>query len=322
MILVILCLTKLFLTIQSVIAFGNLWNIENKEMITLFTPTYNRAPLLPRLYQSLLNQSNANFEWIIVDDGSTDNTETIVNHFTTEAKINIVYQKQENKGKHFAINRGVELAKGDYFFIVDSDDLLPAKSIETVFNLINTAKKLPSFGGVSGTLVMPDGKSVGNNNFESIYCDSIQIRTKYKIEGDLAEVFKTEVLKEFPFPEIEKEKFCPEVLVWNRIAQKYKLYYTDNPIYIAEYQLDGLTAKIVKIRMNAPMATMLTYSELAKCKIPLSQKIRATINYWRFAFNSNQSFGTKIKRVNPILSVFALPLGYLMYKRDVKKFLN
>lgn len=290
-------------------------------MITIFTPTYNRAELLRRLYRSLVDQTNKNFEWIIVDDGSTDETETLVSEFTSENSVNITYHKQANRGKHFAINQGVRLASRPYFFIVDSDDILPTNAVETVIKLVEETQEFENCGGVAGTLLTPDFKKVGNNAFDPIFTDAIQIRSKYKIQGDLAEVFKTAVLKEFPFPEIEYEKFCPEVLVWNRIAQKYKLYYTDLPIYIADYQADGLTAKIVKIRMTAPVATMLTYSELASYNIPLVQKIRATINYWRFAFNSNQNFSAKLSKVNPLISIIGLPLGYAMYKRDVKNFL-
>jgi len=289
-------------------------------MISVFTPTYNRKPLLSRLYQSLLAQTNQNFEWIVVDDGSTDGTDLLIQGFLAENKLTIKYFKQENSGKHYAINRGVSLATAPYFFIVDSDDVLPADSVQTVLDLIDEAKDLEQLGGVSGTCLTPDLEKVGNNSFEPIFTDSITIRNRYNVQGDLAEVFKTAVLKEFPFPEINGERFCPEVLVWNRIAKKYKLYYTDKPIYIAEYQPDGLTAKIVKIRMNAPVATMLTYSELASSNISLRQKLKANINFWRFAFNSHQSFTTKWNQVNPGLSVIGLPLGYLMYKRDLKKY--
>lgn len=289
-------------------------------VITIFTPTYNRVELLPRLYASLLEQNNASFEWVIVDDGSTDDTENLIENFKKENKIKIKYFKQQNHGKHYAINKGVQLASGDYFFIVDSDDMLPRDSIQNIFDIIEQTQNLENLGGVSGTCMTPDLVKVGNNSFESVFANSIDIRNKYNIKGDLAEVFKTDVLREFPFPEISGEKFCPEVLVWNRIARKYKLYYTDIPIYIAEYQPDGLTAKIVKIRMKAPIATMLTYSELAKAAIPLSQKVRATINFWRFAFNSNTTFASKFKKVNPIFSMIGLPLGFAMYKRDVKQF--
>ncbi len=289
--------------------------------ITVFTPTYNRSRLLKRVYESLLQQTNFSFEWIIVDDGSVDSTEELITDFIAEQKIPITYFKQENKGKHFAINKGVQLAKGELFLILDSDDELPVNSVKQILEHYDTVKNLHLIGGVSGRRNNADGSIVGNDIVKSIVSNSLKIRFSYKITGDLVEVFKTEVLKEFPFPEIKNEKFCPEALVWNRIAQKYNLLFFNSGIYTTEYLPDGLTAKIVKIRMTSPVASMICYSELASYEIPFIQKIKATLNYWRFSFNSSESFSMKMKRVNPIISLFCFPLGYIMYKNDKKKWL-
>lgn len=99
-------------------------------MLTIFTPTYNRAHLLPNLYQSLLNQKRVDFEWLIVDDGSTDGTEELVNQWIEEAVLTIRYFRKENSGKHTAINKGVQLAKGELFLIVDSDDVLAENALK------------------------------------------------------------------------------------------------------------------------------------------------------------------------------------------------
>lgn len=291
-------------------------------MITIFTPTYNRAYLLNNLYQSLLLPTKVSFEWIIVDDGSTDATETLVHQFISENKISIHYIKQENKGKHFAINRGVTAAKGELFLILDSDDCLPKDALDLIYKQYLKIKDVPKFGGVAGRRNYTDGTIVGNSFDDEIITNSIDIRFKYKITGDLVEIFKTSVLREFPFPEIHNEKFCPEALLWNRIAQKYDLLFFNQGIYTTQYLPDGLTAKIVKIRMTSPIASMLTYSELASFDVPFKEKIKAIINYWRFSFNSSQSFITKLKRVNLLYSFIGLPIGYLMYKNDVKKYLS
>ena len=103
-----------------------------KYLATVFTPTYNRARLLKRLYESLKEQSDKDFEWIIVDDGSKDNTEEVVQGFIKEKSIPIKYLKKENEGKHIAINVGCDMAEGELFFIVDSDDYIPKEAIEEV----------------------------------------------------------------------------------------------------------------------------------------------------------------------------------------------
>lgn len=288
-------------------------------MITVFTPTYNRANLLPRLYESLLRQTNQNFEWIVVDDGSSDATEEFVNHCISENKITIIYHRQVNKGKHYAINKGLSFANGILFFILDSDDFLPADALEMVISQYEKVKEDSSVGAVAGRRMYDSGEIVGSSNFDEIVSNSIDIRYKYNVTGDLVEVFRTDVLKQFQFPEIENEKFCAESLVWNRIAQKYKILFFNKGIYTTVYLPGGLTSNIVKIRMKSPVGAMLCYSELEGYSIPFTQKIKANINFWRFSFNTNKSITEKIKSVNSTNSLIGFPVGFCMYLNDLRK---
>jgi glycosyltransferase involved in cell wall biosynthesis len=285
-------------------------------LITVFTPTYNRAKLLKRLYDSLCVQTFTDIEWLIVDDGSADNTEEIVNGFIAENKIDIKYIKQQNGGKHRAINHGVREAKGELFFIVDSDDWLPEDSLETINKYYQGIKNNKSFAGISGLDGFADGSFVGDSLPQDVMdCSLLDIEYKYHINGDMSEVYTTEVMKEFPFPEYENEKFCPEDLVWHRIAMKYNLRYMNKVIYIAEYQPDGITNSIVKVRMDSPMASMTYYSELSNMNISYLQKIKAAINYWRFRFCSNIKDKPKIS----LFWGWTMPLGLLMYLNDLRK---
>lgn len=285
-------------------------------MITVFTPTYNRAHLLKRLYTSLCNQKFSDFEWIIVNDGSTDETEKVIQSFINENKIKINYLFQQNLGKHTAINKAVNIAKGNYFFIVDSDDFLPNDSLLLLNSLIPKCNLDNNLAGIVGRKHYQDGKLIGSKIGSDFIGTTFEIRYKKKISGDFGELFKTDILKKFPFPQIENEKFCPESLVWNRISRNYKFIFCDLNIYTVEYQLDGLTSKIVKIRMNAPIASMLTYSELISYKIPIGEKLKGTINFWRFSFNSNWSFIKKLAMVNIFYSILGIPIGYGMYLKD------
>lgn len=252
-------------------------------LITVFTPTFNRAYRLGALYESLCEQTFRDFEWLIVDDGSTDNTWELVEGWITENRIGIRYIAQPNGGKHRAINRGVGNAKGTLFFIVDSDDILPSDSLEQIESHYRMIKDRPGFGGLCGLKAYYDGSLVGNKpDFGVLECTNYDIRYKYKIKGDLAEVFYTDVMKEFPFPEIDGERFCPEVLVWNRISSKYRIHYFDTPVYYCEYLEDGLTASIVKVRIKSPIGACMTYAELVKAPIPFWVRFRSAINYWRF----------------------------------------
>ena len=253
-------------------------------MITILTPTFNRAHLLPRLFESLTHQTDFNFEWLVIDDGSTDGTSDLFAGKTfLSAPFPIRYYRQENGGKHRALNAGVKQAKGDFIFIADSDDWLLPQSVAIVGQHASAIADDNTFAGVAGLDIFDDERIVGTGLPQDIIdCNAMDIRYRYHVDGDLKEVFKTTVLQEFPFPEIQDEKFCPEQLVWFRIAQKYKLRYFNTPIYVAEYQPNGITASIIRVRMLAPQATCMMYAEMLAYKIPFKEKIKAAINFWRF----------------------------------------
>lgn len=285
--------------------------------ITILTPTYNRAFLLPRLFESLKQQTFKDFEWLIVDDGSADNTEEVVFAFQKEnTTFPIRYIKKENGGKHTAINRGVKEAKGELFLILDSDDTLPSNALEIIVSFYDSVKEKAGCGGVCGIMAHHSGERIGSGMpSETLYTNTIDLRNKYGVTGDLLEVFKTSVLRQFSFPEIDGEKFCPEVLIWNRISLKYKLLCFNRIVYYRDYLEGGLTDKITAIRMQSPIATMMTYAEMLDYSIPLKAKIKAAINYWRFRFCSDKKDIPYIKW----FWFFLKPLGWLMHQRDLYK---
>lgn len=215
--------------------------------ITVFTPAYNRGYIIEKLYRSLQRQSFRDFEWIVVDDGSTDNTETLFRCFLLEKNdFSILYEKTENGGKHRAINKGVALAKGELFYIVDSDDYITDNSLEIIDAM---EKSIPleekaCFGGVAGQKgydsVTPIGKS-----FDGDVIDITSLeRPKYNVAGDKAEVFYTEIMRKYPFPEIDGEKFVTECVVWDKIANDgFKLRFFNQIVMICNYLPDGLTSQ-------------------------------------------------------------------------------
>lgn len=285
-------------------------------LITVFTPTYNRAYRLNVLYESLCRQSFTDFEWLIVDDGSTDNTEALVEDWLKENKINIRYFRQPNGGKHRAINQGVKMANGELFFIVDSDDCLTPNAIDEIERQYRAIYDKEDFCGVCGLKCYADGSKIGGESkYDILECSSLDFRYKYKVKGDMAEVLRTDILRNYPFPEFDDEKFCPEALVWNRIALKYKFRYFYSKIYVCEYLSDGLTAGIVRIRRNSPKASMLYYSELYHLKINLKTTIKASINFWRFS----SGYKATEYKMSGLLSQICLPLGKLMRGADVRK---
>lgn len=223
------------------------------KAITVFTPTFNREKLLNQLYNSLLNQTFKDFEWLIVDDGSTDNTKELIEKFISENKICIRYFYKENGGKHRAINKGIDTAEGNLFIIVDSDDYLTYDALETINEY---EKKINSndIAGVCG-LKGKNKEALIGTTFEGSEIDIYNYdRKKYKISGDKAEAYYTQILKKYKFPEYDGEKFINEALVWNKIAlDGYKLKYFNKIIYLCDYLDDGLTKNIDKILENNPI---------------------------------------------------------------------
>lgn len=211
-------------------------------MITVMTPTYNRAYILEKAYQSLKKQTSFDFEWIIIDDGSLDDTEHMVRQWITECTaFDITYFKQPNGGKHRAINRAVKMARYDWFFILDSDDQLMDTAVETVHRFIAEVSGLPGFAGVAGLRGNANQAIGGQPKQRFMDATNLQ-RKKFGLLGDKAEIYKTEVLKRYPFPEFEGENFIRESAVWDRIAQDgLKLRWYNEIIYLCEYIADGLT---------------------------------------------------------------------------------
>lgn len=285
--------------------------------ITVFTPTYNRAYIIKNLYDSLCRQSCGFFEWLIVDDGSTDNTKEVIDEFMKIATFPIRYFYQENSGKHIAINRGVQESKGRLFFIVDSDDYLSEIAIERIQADYKAITDDATFCGLSYLRAYHNGEAIGGEvNYSTLDCSLLDYRLRYKIKGDKAEVYITEILKKYPFPQYTGERFCPEALVFNRIALKYKLRHINAKLYYCEYLSDGLTAKIVKVRMDNIQASLTYYKELYQMDIPYIQKIKAAINYCRFAL-CVPCDRWKLFFKYPSLSIIVYPVAIYLHVKDL-----
>lgn len=292
--------------------------------ISILTPTYNRGKLLLPLYDSLKNLTFKDFEWLIVDDGSEDDTEQYalswIAHNIENAEFPIRYIKKSNGGKHTAINRGVREASGELILILDSDDTLPSDSLAIIAQYYEQCKGYKDCAGVCGLMSHHDGQLIGTGfPKDPMYESALQFRyaEKGNVTGDLLEIYKTSVMREFPFPEIENEKFCPESLVWNRIANKYKLFCFNKVIYYRDYLEGGLTSKIVRIRMNSPIASTMTYAEMLDYDISLKWKIRSAINYWRFRYCIKNK-ALKAPDVKWYWRLFLI-IGLLMHLKDSRK---
>lgn len=292
-------------------------------LFTVFTPTYNRAKLLHRVYESLLKQTCQDFEWLIVDDGSSDNTSVLVEKWHAEAPFTIRYLYQENKGKHVASNVGINAAQGDLFLFFDSDDACVPEALERFrFHWNNIPlQEQNSFSTISALCVDIKGQLIGREYPDDIIdADSIWEQLMLRSSGERWGINKTEVLKKFLFPEIANERFISEGIVWNRMAQLYKTRFINERLRIYEYTSDGLSASSLKIRANNPIGTRLYYKELSQITLPFMQKIKALLNYVRFSMHGKVSLKTiMLESGQPFVTCLLLIPGYIFYKWDKRK---
>ncbi len=226
-------------------------------MITVFTPVYNRAYIISNLYQSLRRQTCKDFEWIVIDDGSQDNIIEMVNKWIERDnnEFAIHFYSVGNGGKHRAINKAVKIAQGDAFFIVDSDDYITDDAIEWIEDKWSSIQDDEGFAGIAGLKILKEGKLTGSGQLTfTEYVDATNLeRAKYNLDGDKAEIYKTELLQKYPFPEYDNEKFVTEAVVWNKIAYDgYKIRWFNKIIYICDYLDDGLSKNIQTVIGNSP----------------------------------------------------------------------
>lgn len=288
--------------------------------ITVFTPTYNRAGLLPRLYKSLINQTDNDFEWVIVDDGSIDDTKEIVKKWCTEGLISIKYEYQVNGGKARAHNRGVALANSPLFICVDSDDYLVDSAIHEIKEVWNCCARNDCVGILANRCYL-DGTSITKCAEEFEYSTLIDAHRKYGLRHDTSLVFRTEVLKRHQFPEYEGEKFVTEALIYDQIDEEGVLYYYNKPLIVCEYQESGLSASIHNTIAHNPKGyfqySMHRYSNDKYLRYQLEDLVRLiSISLVDGRFNE------VISAANPVHVLLSIPFGILRYFYLYKKHIS
>ena len=249
--------------------------------ITILTPTYNREKLLHKLYKSLCNQKDKDFEWIVVDDGSNDNTDEYIETIQKKADFPIRYYKKNNGGKHTALNYGCQYVKTKLVFIVDSDDTLTDDAILTIQRIYEKYKNEDDICGFSflrgksrGGYLSTSG--VPEDEMKESY---VECRINRKIGGDMAEVWYTHCLKEYPFPEFKDEKFLGEDIVWIQMSKTYKMRFFNKVIYISDYLEEGLTNNRRRHNINSPNGCVARAKVFLESDSNIKAKVKSALQY-------------------------------------------
>jgi len=296
--------------------------------ITVCTATYNFSEYLHRVYDSLILQTFTDFEWVVVDDASTDNTERLVKDWiSNNNQFDINYIKlPENRGKMHATNQGVLAAKGEFFLDIGGDDALKPYALEHFVDqwkgIDNSLK--PTLAGMVTHREDQFGEMVGTRFPENpLICDYFERMFKYKIKGDKCELYKTEVMKEFPFYD-KVDKHVIHSATFFDIAYKYKLYCFEDSLYIYYRNEDKntLSKKTHKLRF---IKGRQFYAEKRINKyfdrIPsLKFKLFSFISYIRYSLHSGLTISEMYRRINKseyrLFFILIFPFGYLIYHID------
>jgi glycosyltransferase involved in cell wall biosynthesis len=284
---------------------------------TVFIPTYNRARLLPRALKSVDAQSYRDFEVVIVDDGSTDETEALVARWADQATCPVNYTKQTNQGKHVAHNTGVEAARGELFVVLDSDDRLLPDSLERMLGHWESIPPVERahFAGVEGLVQSMDGQRILTKPYPRSPLDASFLETYYRMDigGDKKHAVRTEILRRFRYPVFEGERHVRPDVTWKRFAHEYVFRCVNDVFQQVEYQPDGLSSNRFRLRMNNPRGFQLFCLEdltLHRDWLAPRLRLRRTIDFIRYSLHSGQGVSAQGRAIGfGALWVLLLPIG-------------
>ena len=288
------------------------------KTLTVFTPRYNRAYTLHKCYESLLRQTSKDFTWLIIDDGSSDNTKELVDSWINENKIEINYIYQENQGMHGAHNTAYKNIKTELNVCIDSDDYMPDDAVKKIIRFWNKNKR-SDLAGIMALDAYTDGKVIGdkfpNELKESTYFD---IYNKYGLKGDKKLIYRSELTIQYPYPIFEGEKYVSLAYKYAKLDSKYKLALMNEVVCNVEYMEDGSSLNMLKqYRRNPKGFAFIRIDNMKNPKASLKFKFKECIHYVSSSFISKNKNYLKESPCK-ILTVLAIPVGYVLYRYIIK----
>ena len=274
-------------------------------LFTVFTPVFNRKHTIHRVWNSLQSQTYNNFEWIVVNDGSTDGIEPILEDYKKKAKFPMRIYHQKNRGKHMAFNRAVEAALGELLVPADSDDSFVANTLET-FQRQWSKYKADSISGISVLCMDEDDRIIGDKFPKEGLSNYIEMVYKYKVKGEKWGCIKVNVMKEFRFPSVEGN-FFPESYVWSQIGLKYQTVYLNIPLRKYYQDAGNQIMKMKKPSLNnlKVKATYFTWwiyhvFPVASRYMSMRDRLKQFLSMWRYSILVDKSFVQVLKEIPSI----------------------
>jgi glycosyltransferase involved in cell wall biosynthesis len=301
--------------------------MSSEYLFTVFTPSYNRVRTLPRVYVSLQRQTCRNFEWLIVDDGSTDGTQALIAQWQAESNFPIRYIFQENQGKPAAFNHGVQQARGELFLTLDSDDECVPEALERFkyhWDSIPALEK-DKFSAVT-VLCKDQNENLVGDKFprDVLDSDTIEVTFKFGVGGEKWGFQRTDVLKQFPFPSVQNAKFISESVVWFALSRKYKTRYVNEALriyHVHDGATDHLSALSPGVLSGRAYLHRFVLNELIDWLYRTPRSLfRSAINFSRYSFGLGIGPLSQIKQLHSatakLLVAVSIPLGFGMSLKD------
>jgi len=283
------------------------------KKITVFTPTYNRAYCLHNLYESLIKQTSKDFEWLIIDDGSTDNTKELIQSWIDQSDFKIIYHYKENGGMHTAHNIALKLIKTELNVCIDSDDFMTKNAIEIILNKWYK-NKTNKCAGILALNSYKNGKIVSSKKFpKNIEVGKYsKLKVDYNLVGDVKFIYSTDIINKYKsYPTFKEENFVPLGYKYRLIDRDYNMLFLNKIVCIVEYMDDGSTKNMFKQYYNNPKgfaySRLITMNNMHSVKDNFIQAIH-------FNAESILSKNSILKNNNNIfLTLIAFPFGVLLY---------
>lgn len=287
------------------------------KKLTVFTPAYNRAHLLPRLYDSLKKQTSKDFVWLVVDDGSEDHTKQLIDSYTKEGLLEISYIYQENQGMHGAHNTAYRNINTELNTCIDSDDYMPNNAVEMILDKWKNVLENKRYAGIVGLDVDIQNNIIGTcfTTPETTLEDFYRMGGK----GDKKLVYRTEVMNQYPeYPIFSGEKYVGLGYKYLLADQDYKLITLNEPLVIVDYQQGGSSNNMLRQYYKNPKGFAFIRKQGMVLSKSFKRRILDAIHYVSSSFIAKDKDFIK-NSPKKGLTVFAIPMGYLLYKYIVYK---
>lgn len=281
--------------------------------LTIFTPTFNRAYCLPRLYESLVRQTSGDFAWLIIDDGSADGTRELVHGWIAEGRIPIRYHWQENQGMHGAHNTAYALIVTELNVCIDSDDWLPAAAVETIVSFWRRHGG-NAFAGMVGLDAFGDGAIVGTRMPPSVQASTLfDLYHRHGVRGDKKLVYRTELTRRHPYPRFEGEKYVGLACKYYKIDIELPLLLLDDVLCHVEYMPDGSSRNMLQQYRRNPRGFAFYRRELMRLPFGgMLFKYRQAVHYVSSSLmcRNRRMLAESPKR---LLTLLAIPPGVCLF---------